>query len=85
MDKITTEKVMDKLDMIQSRSGKIYKFGCWDLERILADSGTQFTSKEFQDTCQTCSVHLTLVAPENQEIRPIYLNLQQVQNLQYHI
>ena len=26
MEKITTEEVMDKLDMFQSRSGKIYQF-----------------------------------------------------------
>ena len=44
MDKITTEEVMDKLDMFQSRFGKIGKFGWWYLERISADAGTQFTS-----------------------------------------
>ena len=32
MDKITTEYVMDKLDMFQHRFGKIDKFGWWDLE-----------------------------------------------------
>ena len=40
MKKITTEEVMDKLDMFQSRSGKIDQFGWWDLERISADAGT---------------------------------------------
>ena len=39
-EKITTEEVMDKLDMFQSRFGKIDIFGWWDLERISADSGT---------------------------------------------
>ena len=43
MEKITTEEVMDKLDMFQSRSGKIDKFGWWDLEIISADAGTHFT------------------------------------------
>ena len=47
MDKITTEEVMDKLDMFQSRFGKIDKFGWWDLEIISADAGTQFTLTEF--------------------------------------
>ena len=47
MDKITTEEVMDKLDMFQSRFGKIDKFGWWDLEIISADAGTQFTSTGF--------------------------------------
>ena len=49
MDKITTEEVMDKLDMFQSRFGKIEHFGWWELERISADAGTQFTSTEFKD------------------------------------
>ena len=40
INKITTEEVMDKLYMFQSRFGKIYGFGWWDLERISADVGT---------------------------------------------
>ena len=32
MEKITTEEVMDNLDMFQSRFVKIDKFGWWDLE-----------------------------------------------------
>ena len=40
MEKITTEEVMDNLDMFQSRFGKINKFGWWDLERVSADAGT---------------------------------------------
>ena len=43
IEKITTEEVMDKLDMFQFRFGKIDQFGWWDLERISADAGTQFT------------------------------------------
>ena len=43
MEEITTEEVMDKLDMFQSRFGKIDQFGWWDLERISEDAGTQFT------------------------------------------
>ena len=41
MEKITTEEVMVKLDMFQSRFGKIDQFRWWDLERISADAGTQ--------------------------------------------
>ena len=48
MEKITTEEVMDKLDMFQSRFGKIDEFGWWDLEIISVDAGTQFTSMEFK-------------------------------------
>ena len=43
MEKITTEEVMDKLDIFQFRSGKIDEFGWWYLEIISADVGTQFT------------------------------------------
>ena len=48
MDRITTEKVMDKLNKFQSRFGKIDEFVWWDLEIISADAGTQFTSTEFK-------------------------------------
>ena len=48
MNKITTEEVMDKLDMFQSIFGDIDEIGWWDLERISEDAGTQFTSTEFQ-------------------------------------
>ena len=68
MDNITTEEVMDKLYMFQSRFGKIDQFGWWDLEIISADAGTQFTSTEFKDECQTRGVRLTLAAPEYQEM-----------------
>ena len=54
--------------MFQSRFGKIDEFGWWDLEKISVDAGTQFTSTEFKDECQTRGVHLTLRAPEHQEI-----------------
>ena len=68
MEKITTEEVMEELDMFQSIFGKIDEFGCWYLEIISADAGTQFTSTEFKDECQTCGVRLTLAAPEHQEM-----------------
>ena len=68
MDKITTEEVMDNLDMFQSRFGKIDEFGWQDLEIISAYVGTKFTSTEFKEECQTCGVHLTLAAPEHQEM-----------------
>ena len=49
MEKITTEEVMDNLDMLQSRFVKIDEFEWWDLERISEDSGKQFTSTEFKE------------------------------------
>ena len=58
MEKITTEEVTDKLDMFQSIYGKIDEFGWWDLERISADSGTQFTSTDFKEEFQTRGVNL---------------------------
>ena len=63
IEKLTTDKGMDKLDMIQSRFGKIDKFGLWDLEIFSADAGTQFTLTYFKQECQTHRVHLTLAAP----------------------
>ena len=68
MEKITTEEVMDKLNMFQSRFSKIYQFGWWDLERISAYAGTQFTLMEFKDEYQTCGVCLALAETENQEM-----------------
>ena len=50
MENITTAEVMDELDMFQSRFGRIDQFGGWDLERISADAGTQFTST-YDDLC----------------------------------
>ena len=68
MENITTAEVMDKLDMFQSRFGKFYQFVWWDLERISADAGTQFTLVDFKEECQTRGVRLTLAAPEHQEM-----------------
>ena len=67
-EKITTEEVMEKLDMFQSRFEKIDQFGWWDLERIPVDAGTQFTSTDFKYECQTRRVCLMLAEPEHQEI-----------------
>ena len=39
---------MDKLDMFQSRSGKLDEFSWWNMERVLSDDGTQFIYMEFQ-------------------------------------
>ena len=52
---------MDKLDMFQAGFGKLDKIGWWYLEIISADSGTMFTSTEFQDECQTRGVWLKLI------------------------
>ena len=65
MNNMTTAEVMDKLDMFQSRFGKINQFGWWYLERIPADAGIQFTSTEFKEEFQICGVRLTLAAPQH--------------------
>ena len=66
MEKITTEEVMDKLDMFQSRFGKIDEFGWWYLEIFSADLVTRFTSTEFKEECQTRRDNLTLADTEHQ-------------------
>ena len=38
------------------------------MERISADAGTQFTSTDFKEECQTRGVRVTLAAPEHQEM-----------------
>ena len=40
MKNITTEEVMDKLDMFQARFVKVDEFCWWDMERIKIDAGT---------------------------------------------
>ena len=49
MKNITTEEVVEKLDMFQARFGKVDEFGWWYTERIHTDAGTQFTYKDFQE------------------------------------
>ena len=49
MEKITAEEVMEKLDMFQSRFGKMDQFGWLDLEELSADASTQFNSTEFKE------------------------------------
>ena len=68
MGKITTEEVMDKLNIFQSRFGKMDEFGLWYLERISADTGTIFTLTDFKEECQTRGVNLSLTAPEHNKI-----------------
>ena len=41
MENIITAEVMDKLDMFQSRFGKINQFGWWDLERISSEAAKE--------------------------------------------
>ena len=48
MENITTEEVMDKLDIFQDRFGKVDKFSWLCLVKIQTENDTQFTSKKFQ-------------------------------------
>ena len=52
----------------QKKFGKIDEFGWWDIEIISPDACTQFTSTDFKQECLTRGVHLTLAAPEHQEM-----------------
>ena len=66
MENITTEEAMYNTDMFQSIFGKLEKFGWWNLEQIHTDSGTQFISKDFQESLYICVVKLTLPALDDQ-------------------
>ena len=68
MKTITTDKVMDKLDMFKSIFGKVDEFGWWDLERIKTDACTKFTSKEFQEGLSVHGLLITLEAPDQQKM-----------------
>ena len=54
--------------MLQSRFGKIYEFGWWDLEKVSSDSGTKFTSTKLKEEYQIRGVHLKLSSTEHQEM-----------------
>ena len=68
MKNITTEEVMEKLDMFQARFGIIDKFGWWDMKRIQNYAGTQFTYKDFQEFFYVHEVQLPLAAQYHQEM-----------------
>ena len=65
MEKITTEEVMDRLDISQTIFGKVDEFGWWDMERIKTDFGTQFTSKYFQERLFVHGIQLSLVVSDH--------------------
>ena len=44
------------------------EFGLWHLERISGYAGSQFTSTDIKEEFQTGRAHLTLAAPEHQEM-----------------
>ena len=86
MENITTEEVMDKIDMFQSRFGKVDAFGWWDMERIQTDAGTQFTPKEFQEGISVRVVLLALAAPDHQEINgQVKVTWRTVQTITYSV
>ena len=62
MENITAEEVMYKLEKFQAIFGKVDDFGWWDMERIQTETGTKFTSKEFQEGLSVRGVRLELVA-----------------------
>ena len=46
---IAIGEVTEKIDIFQTRFGKLDEFGWWDMEIIQTNAVTQFTSKEFQE------------------------------------
>ena len=68
MENITTEKIINKQEIFQSRFGKVDGFGWWYLDPIQTDASTQFTSKDFQEGLYVRVVQLTLVSPDHMEM-----------------
>ena len=68
MEKINIEEVMEKLDMFQSRFGILEEFDWWNQERIQTDSGSHFTSKDFQEGLSLRVVRLILAATDHQDM-----------------
>ena len=66
MEMITTDEVMDKLDMFQVRFGRVDGFRWCEVEIFSADAGTQFTLIEFQYKCHTRNIRTTLEALKHQ-------------------
>ena len=58
---------MEKLDMFQDRFGKLDEFGWWCMESIKTDTGTQITSKEFQEGLFVRGVRNSLAAQNHQK------------------
>ena len=56
MKNITTEEVIYKLYLSQSRFGELYEFVWCNLEQIQSDDVTHFTSKDFQEGLFLCGV-----------------------------
>ena len=65
MENITTEEVMDNLDIFQAIFVKVDEFVCWDLEIIQTDVGTQFTYKDFQQGffCTSSTNYISTTRP----------------------
>ena len=59
------------MDVFIAEFGNVDQFGWCDVGKIRADAGPQFTSEEFKDGCAVRGVHLTLAAPEHQEMNNI--------------
>ena len=67
MKNITTEEVMDKLDMFQAIFGKVDEF-CWcDMQIIQTDNDMQFIYKYFQEGLSVHVVRLSLATSYHQE------------------
>ena len=68
MEKISTEEVIDKLDMFQSRFGNIDEFGWWDLEKNYSRCRIAIYPDGVQRRMPNLRSSLKLKAPEHQEM-----------------
>ena len=68
MEKITTEEVMDKLDMFQSRSGKSTNLDGWTYKAFQQMQDCNLPQWSSKKNIKTHGIHLMLAAPEHKEI-----------------
>ena len=47
LNELNSEAVMDKIEEFVARYGEVNEFGWWNIGRIQADAGPQFTSEKF--------------------------------------
>ena len=82
MNDLTTTELIRCINQFITEHGNVSSLQYTDVNRIKADAGPQFASKEFQKFCNDNLIQLTIAAPEHQEsnhgIECVYRTIQQM-------